>query len=222
MPRMNRRRMNRRKPQARRPKRLVSRNRIARQVHSYKRIVNLGTYVASQSPATGYAPAKGAFSFNMNLVPNAAEYSALYDQYKINGVSLRFIPKTNQFQGGTSGTQNALGYGQVITVLDYDDSGTPISKDALLEFGSAKVSRSNQIHKRYFKPKMLNLAFINAGTNGYSVGPARWLDWNQSTVEHYGVKWWIDAPTVPNTATDSSSIAYDVYATFYFQCKNTK
>lgn len=220
MPRV--RRINRRRPRMTRRKRTVRRNKIARQVHKYKRIVNMGTYTASQSPATGTVPARGAFSFNMNLLPNVSEYSALYDQYKISGVSLKFIPKTNQFQGGTSGTPNTIGYGQIVTAIDYDDAVTPITKDQLLEFGSSKVTRSNKEHKRYLKPKMLQEIYINSSTTGRAPISAKWIDWSFPNAEHYGIKWFIDAPVVPTPATDSSSISYDVYAVFYFMCKNTR
>lgn len=192
-------------------------------VHNFKRLVNLGTYTASYSPGTGPIPIRQGFSFNMNLLPNVAEYSSLYDQYRLKGIQFRMVPKTSgQFQGATSGVANALGYGQVMTVIDYDDAATPVTKDGLMEFSTVKYTRSNAIHKRYLKPQMLTRLWVNTTTEANSPGPAKWVDWTYPNVEHYGIKLYVDAPVVNNLATDNSSISYDIYATFYFACKNTR
>lgn len=215
--------MTRRKPMRRTRRKIVRRNKMARQIHKYKRVVNMGTYTASQSVVGGTVPARGAFSFNMNLLPNVSEYSSLYDQYKITGVSVKFVPKTSgQFQGGSSGSANPIGYGQVVSVIDFDDAATPLTKDQMLEYGSVKVTKSNREHKRFIKPKMLQEIFINSTTTGRAPIQAKWIDWSFPNAEHYGIKWFIDAPTVNNPLTDNSSIAYDAYATFYFACKNTR
>lgn len=195
---------------------------LRRQVHSFKRLVSFGTVTASQSPATGTIPVRTAISFPLNLVPNSTEYTALYDQYRINAISFRAVPKASQFQGGTSGSANPLGYGQVISVIDYDDSTTPVTKDSLMEYGSVKFTRSSSMHKRYFKPKILQRAQINAVTDGNVSAKATWIDTLNPDVQHYGIKLFIDAPTVPNVATDSSSISYDLYAVYYMTFKNTR
>lgn len=223
MPRMYRRRprrmLKKRKPGMIRRKRAGV---LRRQVHSFKRLVSLGTVTASTAPAGGAVPVRTAISFPLNLIPNLTEYTNLFDQYKINGISFRAVPKTQQFQGGTSGTGNPLGYGQVVSVIDYDDSTTPLTKDQLMEYGSVKFTSSGRMHKRYFKPKILTRAAINSATDGNVSSKALWVDTLNPDVQHYGIKLFIDAPVVPNPATDSSSVSYDLYATYYFQCKNTR
>lgn len=196
---------------------------LRRQVHSFKRVVPFGTLTASQSPAGGTIPVRTAISFPLDLIPNVNEYKNLFDQYKINGISLKIIPKTSgQFQGATSGVVNPVGYGQVVTVIDYDDTVTPLTKDQLMEYGSVKYTSSQRIHKRYFKPKILTRAAINSTTDGNVVSKAQWIDTINTDVQHYGTKVFIDPPAVNNIGTDSSSMSYDVYACYYFQCKNTK
>lgn len=209
----------RRKPMALR--RRKARAALHRQVHKFKRQVFLGTYKASCTSLGVQTPIAKAFSFQLVDLPNVAEYTSLFDQYKITGVSVRVIPKSSeQIQGGTSGTVQTLGYGQVVTAIDYDDAANPASKDELLEFGSSKTTSSNRIHTRFIRPKMLNVVFRNALTSGYSPVKATWLDQAYNDLPHYGLKLWVDAPSGFNVA--DTSIAYDIYATYYFSCKNTR
>lgn len=197
-------------------KSMVNRKRQQRIVHSFKRTVWLGQY---KTDVSGGALAT-AFSFQFSLLPNVAEYKALYDQYKIDGIAFRVIPKTQSFQGGTSGTTDGLGYSQVITAIDRDDAAAPVQKDNLLQYSTAKVTQADAIHTRYFKPSVLNNVFINAVTTGTSPVSPKWLSTQYDTVQHYGIKIWIDPPAVPVGAL--SSKAYDLYAVYYFRCKNTK
>lgn len=223
MPRMPRRKYGRKPRRYARRKAMRRAGALRRQVHSFKRVVNFGTVTASTAPAGGAVPVRTAISFPLSLVPNVTEYTSLFDQYKINGIAFRVVPKTSgQFQGASSGVANPIGYGQVVSVIDYDDSVTPLNKDQLLEYGSVKFSKCNWIHKRYLKPKILTRAQINSVTDGNVSAKATWIDTVNPDVQHYGIKLFIDAPVVNNPATDSSSIAYDLYATYYFQCKNTR
>lgn len=197
------------------------RTNMNRQVHKFKRQAFLGTYKATSTNLGGLTPVSKGFSFQLVDLPNVAEYTSLFDQYKITGVQLRIIPKSSeQIQGSTSGTVATTGYGQVVTAIDYDDAGNPASKDQLLEYGSVKVTQSNRVHTRFISPKILNVVFRNALTSGYSPVKATYLDCSYNDLPHYGIKLWIDAPS--SAGTSDSAISYDVYAMYYFTCKNTR
>lgn len=220
MPRMNRRRprrmLRKRKPGLIRRRRAGA---LRRQVHSFKRVVDLGSYTASASALT-QTPISKSFSFALADLPNVAEYTGLFDQYKLTGISLKIIPRASQFQGAASGTVNAIGYNPVITALDFDDAATPSSKEVLMQYGSCKFTGSNRIHKRYFKPKILQPAWVNAISSGYASERAKWIDIANTNVAHYGLKWWVDAPALG--ASSESSISFNVMATYYFMMKNTR
>lgn len=204
--------------------RKIQRNRLSRQVHMFKRIVNLGTYTASiTSGATPtIVPVKKAFSFQLNDLPNISEYASLFDQFKITGIKFRVVPRTSMTtQGVVTGTVSTVGYGQVVTAIDFDDAVNPSSKDELLEFGSAKYTASSKIHQRYFSPKVLNAVWVNVVSTGYAPAKAPWIDLQNTNLPHYGIKLWIDAPENSGGGSNSS-ISYDVYATYYFMCKNTR
>lgn len=210
---------------ARKPRRYARRKAAMRArrsivTHKFKRMVNLGTYTATATSLTDTPVAK-AFSFQLTDLLNVSEYAGLYDQYKITGIAFRAVPKSLQIQGGTSGTTSVVGYGQVVTCLDFDDAANPSSKDELLQYQNAKVSRSSSIHKRYIKPRILDTVWVNSVSSGYqSVAPG-WIDMANTNLPHYGIKLWVDAPATAG-GSSSSSISYDVYATYYFLCKNTR
>lgn len=214
-----------RKVMRRKPRKVaVRRNRLQRQVHMFKRIVNLGQYTASITSGSvpTISPVSKAFSFQLSDLPNVSEYTSLFDQYKITGIKLRIVPRTAMTtQGVVTGTTAPVGYGQVVTAIDYDDAANPIAKDTLLEYGSAKYTSSNKIHSRYFKPKVLNAVWVNIASTGYSPVKAPWIDQANNNLPHYGLKMWIDAPENSGGGSNSS-ISYDVYATYYFMCKNTR
>lgn len=195
---------------------------IRRQVHKFKRQAFLGTYTASNtSSGLSVVPIQKAFSFQLTDLPNYTEFTNLFDQYKINGVALRIIPKTSvQIQGGTSGTTAALGYGEVVTVIDYDTASAPGSKNELLEYGSVKVTKSNRVHTRFLRPKLLNTIWRNSLSSGYAAVPSQFIDEAYTDIPHYGIRWWADAPA--STGVADSSMSYDVYATYYITCKNVK
>lgn len=198
-------------------------NKLQRQVHMFKRIWASPTpLTASFNPATGGSPAQAALAFKLSDLLNVDEYKALYDQYKITGVAVRLIPKALQFQGTQTSTTGAIGYGQVVTAIDYDDQTVPGSKDQLLQYGSAKVTDGNKIHSRYFAPKILNQVYSSALVTAYAPKKAQYLDTVNDAVPHFGLKVWIDAPVIPATMGLLTSISYDVYVTYYFKCKNTR
>lgn len=223
------RRRNARRP-ARRLRRKVyrrkpafKRNRIARIYHKFKRIVDLGEITAYTSATTPY-PYSKAFSFQLSDLPNLSEYQALYDQFKITGVQIQLIPKVMMTtQGSSTGTPNMVGYGQLVTALDFDDASFPTSKESLLQYENAKVSQCGRIHKRFLKPRIMDTIFRNSGTTGVMSTRPGWLDLETATAEvpHYGCKVWIDAPA-NSAGTTSSSISYNVLATYWFMCKNTR
>ena len=205
-------------------RKIAKRNKLQRQVHMFKRIVNLGTYTASITSGSvpTITPVSKGFSFQLSDLPNVSEYTSLFDQYKITGIKLRIVPRTSMTtQGVVTGTTAMVGYGQVVTALDFDDAANPIAKDTLLEYGSAKYTASNKIHTRYFKPKVLNAVWVNIASTGYAAVKAPWIDQANNNLPHYGLKMWIDAPENSGGGSNSS-ISYDGYATYYFMCKNTR
>lgn len=198
---------------------------LNRQVHSFKRTFRVTDVIGSYSATTGITtPISAAIAFSLNQLPGVSEFTNLYDQYKINGISVKIQPLlTEGIASAVSGTTAAWGFPKLSTVLDFDDSTNPATELVMLQYGSLKQTGAFREHKRYFKPKIRQAALDAGGAiTANTVRNAGWLDVANPDVPHYGIKVYHPGPIASGTPLVSSSIAYSIYATVYFQCKNTR
>ena len=100
--------------------------------------------------------ASGSFNFVLSNVPGFAEFTALYDQYKICGVKLIFYPRQTMTNRVDS-TENVLGNARIATAIDYNDSSPPLSIDDLRQYESCQITPLIERHERYVdKPLFVN------------------------------------------------------------------
>lgn len=195
--------------------------RLRRQVHIFKRTAYLGTATASISAAGVATPIANAHQFSLSQLPGVSEFSNLFDQYKITGARIQYTPAASEgiIQPGVNASA-ALGYSRVHSVIDYDDASAPSSEDQLLEYGSHKSTAPFATHSRYIKPKVLHEIYRSAVATSYAPRASTYLDMTNTDIPHYGIKVWVSAPnTFFGTA---NTIAYKMYLTLYFTCKNTR
>jgi len=173
------RRAPRRAPRVRRGR--VPRSIIPSQpVHTFKRSYYIPAY-ASVTTANVY----GAYAFNLNDVPNASEFTTLFDQYRINSVRWRLIPRGSSAEAGTNNN-----VGKIFSVLDMDDGVAPTSIDQLCQYPSLKTTRTTSDHTRTLRPAFATTVYNTSTLSAY--GQRRgWIDADYSQVPHYGIKWCI-------------------------------
>ena len=173
---------------------------------------------------TVYAPAQittsstvdtfGALQFNLNQIPNVAEFTALYDQYQIKGIQWTLLPRWNSGEGGDPTVVNNNLISPVFTVLDYDDATAPSSLDDLMQYQNLKQTRNAVPHRRYFKPQVLISNYRTALTTGYAPKKNQWLDIAQPDIPHFGLKYGIPV--------NGESMKYDVMVKYYLAFKNVR
>jgi len=183
----------------RRKKRVVRRRRARlteNTSYRFKRICKLDTITTS----TTLAVAK-AFTFSLSQLPSHSDFTALYDQYKLNAVSIKIIPRLTE---STSSSLSVLH-----TCIDYDDAIAFSSYTDLMQKQSYRMTRGNKIFKCYFKPKMLVPTFLSTALTTFGTQPKSptWIDCGYPEVPHYCLK--------TNFEPTSSVHTYDVYATYY-------
>lgn len=194
-------------------------NKMRRQVHAYKRTAFISQITASVTGGGIPTNIAGAYQFNLVQLPNVSEFGNLYDQYKITGAQLKFVPGINEsILTPLSGVTNALSFNRFHSVIDYDDNTTPPDENTLLQYGSLKSTMGNRTHTRFIKPKVLQEIYRSAVATAYRPIGSQWLDMAYTDVPHYGIKVWCSAPN----SSVACSITYNVYLTLYFQCKNTR
>lgn len=155
-------------------------------VYSYKQ-----TFLGAVINSAGGAPTAVAYKFVLNDLPQVATLTALYDEYCITKVVVKFVPQ------GTIGDNPDPSSWKVCpfyTVIDYDDATTPVTLNELMEYQTLKHTKGNVIHKRILTPRISTLAYKTSGTTiGYSSKGRQYVDCANPDIEHYGVKCWIPA-----------------------------
>jgi len=188
--------------QARRPRRRPARRArptmwrslvsAARQpVHYFKR--SLWLPAAFSQGATAVF---GAITFTLNNLPNAGEFTALFDEYKIMNCKVHFMPRGNSSEVGTNNNT-----GKLFTLIDYDDDTAPVSIDEMLQYPNCRTISSNHNHTRSLRPKSAALIYQSGipptVTPGYAARSG-WIDCNNSSVPHYAVKYALQATAGAN------------------------
>lgn len=179
-------------------------------VHYFKRRYVVANITASTSAGGLQSNAAGALSFNLASLPNATEFTNLFDQYKIMKVKLDFIPfgdTVNLPISTMSGSTSLVSPGgPLITAIDYDDNTTPGAASDLLQYQNSKVTPVPRRLKMSLRPKFATEVYRSATTTGYGARSG-WLDTDYANIPHYGVKYYMNAPSAV-----SSSFSYQVWA----------
>lgn len=206
----SRQRRYRRKPAYRR-KRIMKRTRarLAMNVHRFKRKVVLGNIQAYNNGSTFNAAA--AFSFKLSDLPQYTDFTNLFDQYKLTGVKLDFIPFADNvsWEVASNGASVAAPGGPLLISVDQDDATIPASASEMLSRQNVKVVPVGRRHQMFLRPKYGDIA------NTTTLAPATgFIDCDTPNTPHYGVKCWMAAPNVVNT-----NFTYQVWATYYVTLK---
>ncbi len=127
-------------------------------------------------------------NFKLSDLPNYTDFTALFDRYRFVAVVVKFVPTTQPTEVGSS--TSLIGDNPVVyTVIDYDDSATPLSVDELRQFDTAQVNPIGTYFERVLVPKAA-LGSYSGTFASYSQAPQyMWHDCNSPNIQFYGLKW---------------------------------
>lgn len=157
-----------------------------------------------------------ALSFQLSDLPNYTQFTNLYDQYRILAVKVEFVARTPpvQYYGVSAISSSAP---VLYTAIDLDDVTTPTSTTLLAhescKFHGAFTPMSTNKYVRWLKPATAVEMYQTGGFGGYGARQNQWIDTTSSSVQHYGIKWWIA------TAATTPAYYYDVVFTYYMEFK---
>lgn len=184
----------------------VSRSSVT--THAFVRKTNLNTITGN----VAYAPYQSYSSIGLNNVTNASEFSALYDQFRINYVKLQFWLRIDP------GAQTAAtaSYPRLYWYRDLD-SQIVATMSEMRERSNLKIAvlNPNRPVTIWVKPNTLAAIYAGVGSTNYKPVFAQWLDMNVQSTTHYGIKFNIDDLT-------NTNYKVDIETTYYFECKNTR
>lgn len=128
--------------------------------------------------------------FGNNSNPGASDFTALYDQYKLEGIELAFMYSQNVNAGGAPATSAFL---PIMNIVFDPNDVSVISLSSILQYSNLKTVqlgnlRTEQGYVLRCKPTPLTTVGAQA-TAGVS---ATWLNCDTPVVPHYGVKMFYD------------------------------
>jgi len=128
----------------------------------------------------------GAFNYTLAAFNGYADYTAVFDQYRLYQIEVWVTP--HQTADAVVGSH----HGMLCTVIDLDDSTIPASQAALMQYGNVVCSSGVQGHYRKWTPAISIAAYSGAFTS-FAVELAPWIDVASSGVQHYGLKYGLTA-----------------------------
>lgn len=190
------------------------RKHITRRIRSAPIISLSKTYFVGviQQASTADLTNKGGQQFQLNSCPDLVSHAALFDQYRICAVKLRFVPCFTESSGAAAANQSGI----VWTYWDNTDATFPTNALEVMERKKFKLHNSCDRWTEYSRNiRVAENVYKTAATSGYAVGkPKTWISTADQNVPHYGWKWYAE------NMQNYNSI--NVYATLYVQFKDPK
>lgn len=169
--------------------------------HRYKRSYSMDLLTTATAQGTGYI-------ITLNSLPNFGEFTALYDSYRIDWVTIWAVPTQTDAQVAAANLFTPSLY----TVVDKDDASPPGTLAAQLEHGNMKITTMDRMKKLCsFKPAVQGELFRSGATRGFNRMQDQWIDCAQADIPHYGLKVWCE-PAM--TGFNGIRLIADVYVTF--------
>jgi len=163
--------------------------------------------------AASVTPAFGTVTSALADTAKYTAYQAVYDEYRIVRVRVRFVNLYNDSLLNSATDANSSG--RFAACIDWDDAVTPTGYIDIVNHQN--VETGNWLHAYSFDyvPK----ALLGASTGSVVAGAPvfkPWLDTAQPAILHYGIKWMID----PDVFTGTSFPIFSVWAEYDLEFRN--
>jgi len=145
-----------------------------------------------------------------NDITNFSSWSTVFDQYRIRRVQAWILPRTSQ-QATSAVTANQ---GQLVSVIDYDDSANLSSFNAGMQYANALLGPGQQGHYRDFEPHIAVAVYSGAFTSFANMDASTWIDCASTGVNFFGLKAGV-------TLTDASYV-YDLDLRLHVEFRNSR
>lgn len=187
---------------------------VHQNVHHFTRMVQF-----TLTGAAAVNPLFGVATYALNALPNYAEFTALFDQYRINFVKLTWqLNQAPEAQAVTGANPVGALYPRLYTFNDFTDVTTPTSLD---EFRERQKTRMQMLSPRRpivttVRPAVEMEAYKTLG--GVAVNAPKWKVWlpqESPDVQHLSTKYAIENFT-------NTSYTITLTAKYYLSCKNVK
>lgn len=165
------------------------------QIHRFKQIAPVNTLAYSSALGFTYQ-----FTWNLQQLDAYAQFTSLFDQYRIRKVVCVFRPQFSEtIYTGVLGGQSTYNY----SAIDYDDANA-LSDSAIREYDTCQVHKNTDQFTRTIYPRVAVGLYGGSLFNAYGNNSnSQWIDCSNPAVPYYGLKW--------NTENQSNSTSNNVY-----------
>ena len=127
------------------------------------------------------------YSITLNQLPNASDFTNLFDQYRIDRVTVHFYPRASTVSD-TSGLTNPSGVMLLTAAVDLDGAAAPPTLNELLEYGSCQQHMLNQHRSITFQPRVKT---TQAGASGPLMPIGTWIDSANPNMIYNGLRTYV-------------------------------
>jgi len=180
---------------------------LANKIYRMVRWTNYSTFTNSITLDTIYAQ-----SFKLSDLPDYADFTAAFDQYRIIQVDIWMVPTI------MVNTTSVTNLGVLWTVIDYDDATAPGTNFiyTLQQYQNAQVhANDGKVKIRSFHPRIAVGLYSGAFTSFGNLGAETWIDAASPSVQYYGFK-------AAMSTGSGATLTYYVAAKFIVEFRNPR
>lgn len=161
------------------------------------------------------------YSFNLGACDNISNILALYDQFRINKVVMKFTPvmatvvNKSYDDTTTPGTANRAPTLASCIDLDSESTGNVTQADMKL-YPSYRECLGTKKHTRVFTPAMLITGYRSATSSCYLPKYKQWIDCAQNNTPHFGLRVYYEA------ASPAGAWTYEIRIKLYCSFKSRR
>ncbi len=178
-------------------------------VYTFRRSCSLGNV------SVGVTGAGDGISFQLSDLPNATDFTSLFDQYRFLEVRFKFVPTSAPFGPSTSATD----FPKLMTVIDYDDATSPASADELRQYDTLQITPNTKAVERIIQPPRAALAAYSGAFTSYAESTLdQWFDCASDGIQFYGLKWYVP----PISVVSGSYVLWTIECTYTMQFRRPR
>lgn len=163
----------------------------------------------------------GAMQFQLNQVLAHTDFNSMFDRYKITGCKVSIIPLGTYSGSAASGATAFTNFPTIAIAVDSDDADLPTSWEQVAAKQYSRIRKLNKPIHMYVKNPKLAVQLYNGVSTAY-MQKTGFVDMNQDSAPHYGLKFWIrecPLPNFPGSIVGAESL-FRVVTKFYLAMKD--
>jgi hypothetical protein len=165
--------------------------------------------ITSAAAGVGYST-----NFQLDQLPQFADYTALFDQYRFTKIVAHVMPRVNVHTLTVQSSAGTTTLSPISVTFDPDDSTTPAAATDVLQYPACRTYPGYKTFTYEFKPRAAIAAYGGAFTQFADFDG--WCDCASDDVEWYAFKVWQYGDAVGQTTHAVWDIFYVIECEFRF------